>query len=105
VFPSEKAVQREREKLRDMTNRHQCHKPIPVLIGERLLFSGESIREPWPGTGCILKMLVGLTEDWQVVAPKDVDLLRSRGTFSSTVLHRQRLLISGGPAFRGSSRA
>jgi hypothetical protein len=34
VFPSKKAVQREREKLRDMTNRHQCHKPIPVLIGE-----------------------------------------------------------------------
>jgi RNA-directed DNA polymerase len=34
VFPSSKASQREREKLREMTNRHQCHKPIPVLIGE-----------------------------------------------------------------------
>jgi RNA-directed DNA polymerase len=34
VFPSRKAVQREREKLHEMTNRHQCHKPIPVLIGE-----------------------------------------------------------------------
>ena len=32
--PSKQAVQREREKLREMTNRHQCHKPIPVLIGE-----------------------------------------------------------------------
>ena len=31
VFPSEKAVQREREKLREMTNRH---KPIQVLIGD-----------------------------------------------------------------------
>ena len=34
AFPSNKAVQREREKLREMTNRHHCHKPIPVLIGE-----------------------------------------------------------------------
>ena len=34
AFPSNKAVQREREKLREMTNRHQCHKPIPILIGE-----------------------------------------------------------------------
>src|SRR5215470_14228562 len=34
VFPSKKAIQREREKLREMTNRHQSHKPIPVLIGE-----------------------------------------------------------------------
>ena len=34
AFPSKKAVQREREKLREMTDRHQCHKPIPVLIGE-----------------------------------------------------------------------
>jgi RNA-directed DNA polymerase len=34
VFPSVKALQREREKLHEMTNRHQCHKPIPVLIGE-----------------------------------------------------------------------
>ena len=34
VFPSKKAVQREREKLHEMTNSHQCFKPIPVLIGE-----------------------------------------------------------------------
>jgi RNA-directed DNA polymerase len=34
VFPSKQAIQREREKLHEMTNRHQCHKPIPVLIGE-----------------------------------------------------------------------
>jgi RNA-directed DNA polymerase len=34
AFPSNKAVQREREKLREMTSRHHCHKPIPVLIGE-----------------------------------------------------------------------
>ena len=34
VLPSNKAVQRERAKLREMTNRHQCRKPIPVLIGE-----------------------------------------------------------------------
>ena len=34
VIPSKKAVRREREKLREMTNRHQCVKPIPVLIGE-----------------------------------------------------------------------
>jgi len=34
VFPSKKAVQREREKLHDMTDSHQCFKPIPVLIGE-----------------------------------------------------------------------
>ena len=34
VFPSKKAVQRAREKLHEMTDRHQCHKPIPVLIGE-----------------------------------------------------------------------
>ena len=33
VFPSQQAVQREREKLHDMTNSHQCFKPIPVLIG------------------------------------------------------------------------
>jgi len=31
VYPSNKAVQREKEKLREMTNRHQCHKPIPIL--------------------------------------------------------------------------
>jgi hypothetical protein len=30
VFPSKKAIKREREKLREMTNRHQNHKPIPV---------------------------------------------------------------------------
>jgi RNA-directed DNA polymerase len=34
VFPSKQAVQREREKLHEMTNSHQCFKPIPVLIGE-----------------------------------------------------------------------
>jgi RNA-directed DNA polymerase len=34
VFPSKKAVQRERDKLREMTNSHQCFTPIPVLIGE-----------------------------------------------------------------------
>ena len=34
VFPSNKAVQREREKLHKMTNSHQCFKPIPILIGE-----------------------------------------------------------------------
>jgi RNA-directed DNA polymerase len=34
VFPSRKAVPREREKLHEMTNRRQCHKPIPVWIGE-----------------------------------------------------------------------
>ena len=34
VFPSKKAVQREREKLREMTNSHQCFKPISTLIGE-----------------------------------------------------------------------
>jgi len=34
VFPSKNAVQREREKLHEMTNSHQCFKPIPVLIGE-----------------------------------------------------------------------
>ena len=34
MFPSAKAVQKEREKLHEMTNSHQCFKPIPVLIGE-----------------------------------------------------------------------
>jgi len=34
VFPSNKAVQREREKLHEMTDSHQCFKPIPDLIGE-----------------------------------------------------------------------
>ena len=34
VFPSKKAVQREREKLHEMTNSHQCFKPISKLIGE-----------------------------------------------------------------------
>jgi RNA-directed DNA polymerase len=33
VFPSAKAVQREREKLHEMTNSHQCFKPILVLMG------------------------------------------------------------------------
>ena len=30
----QKAVQREREKLHEMTDSHQCFKPIPTLIGE-----------------------------------------------------------------------
>ena len=34
MFPSKKAVQREREKLHEMTDSHQCFKPIPRLIGE-----------------------------------------------------------------------
>jgi RNA-directed DNA polymerase len=34
VFPSKKAVQREREKLHEMTDSHQCFKPISTLIGE-----------------------------------------------------------------------
>jgi RNA-directed DNA polymerase len=34
LFPSQKAVQREREKLRAMTDSHQCFRPIPRLIGE-----------------------------------------------------------------------
>ena len=34
VFPSRKAVQREREKLHEMTQSRQCFKPIPILIGE-----------------------------------------------------------------------
>jgi RNA-directed DNA polymerase len=34
VFPSKQAVQQEREKLHEMTNSHQCFKPIPILIGQ-----------------------------------------------------------------------
>ena len=34
VFPSKNAVQRERDKLSEMTNSHQGFKPIPNLIGE-----------------------------------------------------------------------
>ncbi len=34
MFPSKKAVQREKEKLHEMTDSHQCFKPIPILIGE-----------------------------------------------------------------------
>jgi RNA-directed DNA polymerase len=34
LFPSKQAVQRERAKLHEMTNRHQCFKPISLLIGE-----------------------------------------------------------------------
>ena len=34
VFPSKKAVQREKKKLHEMTDSHQCFKPIPILIGE-----------------------------------------------------------------------
>ena len=34
MFPSEKALKRERVKLHDMTASRQCFKPIPQLIGE-----------------------------------------------------------------------
>ena len=34
VFPSKQAIQREREKLHEMTNSRQCFKPIPILVGE-----------------------------------------------------------------------
>ena len=34
LCPSEKALQKEREQLHEMTNSHQCFKPIPVPIGE-----------------------------------------------------------------------
>ena len=34
MIPSKKAIQKEREKLREMTSRHQCFKPIPTLIEE-----------------------------------------------------------------------
>jgi RNA-directed DNA polymerase len=34
VFPSKKAVQRERGKLHQRTDSHQCFKPIPTLIEE-----------------------------------------------------------------------
>ena len=34
LFPSEKALQKEREKLHEMTGSHQCFKPISVLISE-----------------------------------------------------------------------
>ncbi len=34
VFPSKKAVQRERDKLHEMTNSHRCFKPIPELLDE-----------------------------------------------------------------------
>jgi RNA-directed DNA polymerase len=34
MFPSKKAVQRERTKLHEMTDSHQCFKPIASLIGE-----------------------------------------------------------------------
>ena len=34
LFPSKKAVTREREKLRDMTHSRMCFKPIPDLIGD-----------------------------------------------------------------------
>ncbi|MEA1952474.1 MAG: group II intron reverse transcriptase/maturase [Planctomycetota bacterium] len=33
IFPSGKAMAREREKLREMTGRRMCFKPIPLLIG------------------------------------------------------------------------
>lgn len=34
VIPSEKALKKAREKLREMTDSHQCFKPIPDLISE-----------------------------------------------------------------------
>lgn len=34
LFPSRKALAREREKLREMTCPRMCYKPLPVLIGE-----------------------------------------------------------------------
>jgi len=34
MFPSKKALARERAKLREMTSYHMCFKPIPQLIGE-----------------------------------------------------------------------
>jgi Group II intron, maturase-specific domain len=34
VFPSKKAVQRERAKLHAMTNSHPCFKPISTLLGK-----------------------------------------------------------------------
>jgi RNA-directed DNA polymerase len=34
IFPSPKAVQRERDRLREMTNSKMCFKPIPALIQE-----------------------------------------------------------------------
>ena len=34
VFPSKKAVARERDCLREMTDYHQCFKPIPTLVNE-----------------------------------------------------------------------
>ncbi len=34
VFPSQKSVKREREKLREMTSSTQCYKPLPQLIAE-----------------------------------------------------------------------
>jgi len=34
VFPSKKAITRERERLREMTDCHQCFKPLSVLIGD-----------------------------------------------------------------------
>jgi RNA-directed DNA polymerase len=34
VSPSAAALKRERAKLHQMTDRHQCFKPLPFLIGE-----------------------------------------------------------------------
>jgi len=56
VFPSRKAVQRERAKLHAMTNSHQCFKPISTLLGElnRHLKSWAnyfSFGYPWACTG------------------------------------------------------
>lgn len=32
VFPSPKSLKRERSKIKEMTDNHQCHTPIPILI-------------------------------------------------------------------------
>ena len=34
AFPSRKSLQKERDKLRQMTSRHMCYKPLPILINE-----------------------------------------------------------------------
>ena len=34
MFPSKKAVARERDKLRTMTDKSQCFKPVPALLRE-----------------------------------------------------------------------
>jgi RNA-directed DNA polymerase len=34
VFPSRKSLHKERDKLREMTSRHMCYKPLPILVTE-----------------------------------------------------------------------